>query len=148
MRISDWSSDVCSSDLLDQRDVTQSLGIGLAGTSQSAPFFFLNPENGVSYPVVAQIPEHRIDSMSALSTLPVASGSDGDPQTLGGLATIKRGTTASVISKYNNQPVVDIYASTKGRDLGAVAGDVQNAVAALKKDLPKDRKSTRRNSSH
>src|SRR3546814_7364060 len=92
MRISDWSSDVCSSDLLkrlrsvpgladariqqsmrypqidvdvdrarmaqyglDQRDVTQSLGIGLAGTSQSAPVFFLNPENGVSYPVVAQI---------------------------------------------------------------------------------------------
>src|SRR3546814_1801856 len=92
-----------------------------------------------SYPVVAQIPEHRIDSMSALSTLPVASGSDGDPQTLGGLATIKRGTTASVISKYNIQPVVDIYASTQGRDLGAVAGDVQNAVAALKKDLPKGR---------
>src|SRR3546814_3109792 len=82
MRISDWSSDVCSSDL---------------------PVFFLNPENGVSYPVVAQIPEHRIDSMSALCTLPVASGSDGDPQTLGGLATIKRGTTASVISKYNIQ---------------------------------------------
>src|SRR3546814_4271904 len=75
--------------------------------------------------------------MSALCTLPVASGSDGDPQTLGGLATIKRGTTASVISKYNIQPVVDIYASTQGRDLGAVAGDVQNAVAALKKDLPK-----------
>src|SRR3546814_736716 len=46
---------------LDQRDVTQSLGIGLAGTSQSAPVFFLNPENGVSYPVVAQIPEHRIE---------------------------------------------------------------------------------------
>src|SRR3546814_20877239 len=57
--------------------------------------------------------------------------------TLGGLATIKRGTTASVISKYNIQPVVDIYASTQGRDLGAVAGDVQNAVAALKKDLQK-----------
>src|SRR3546814_9629120 len=73
----------------------------------------------------------------ALITRPVASGSDGDPQTLGGLATIKRGTTASVISKYNIQPVVDIYASTQGRDLGAVAGDVQNAVAALKKDLPK-----------
>src|SRR3546814_11148018 len=50
---------------------------------------------------------------------------------------MKRGTTASVISKYNIQPVVDIYASTQGRDLGAVAGDVQNAVAALKKDLPK-----------
>src|SRR3546814_11658127 len=142
MRISDWSSDVCSSDLLDQRDVTQSLGIGLAGTSQSAPFFFLNPENGVSYPVVAQIPEHRIDSMSALSTLPVASGSDGDPQTLGGLATIKPGTTASVIRKYNIQQVVAIYASTQGRNLGAVACDGPNPVWAIEKDLPKGRTDT------
>src|SRR3546814_16781058 len=114
MRISDWSSDVCSSDL---------------------PVFFLNPENGVSYPVVAQIPEHRIDSMSALSTLPVASGSDGDPQTLGGLATIKRGTTASVISKYNIQPVFDISASPQGRDRGAVAGNVQNAFAEPNKEI-------------
>src|SRR3546814_20538722 len=66
---------------LDQRDVTQSLGIGLAGTSQSAPVFFLNPENGVSYPVVAQILEQHIDSMSSQSTLTGASGRAADPTT-------------------------------------------------------------------
>src|SRR3546814_11209961 len=89
---------------LDQRDVTQSLGIGLAGTSQSAPVFFLNPETGVSYPVVAQLPEHRIDSMSVLITMPAASGTDGDHNQLDGMATITRGTPAPVIHTTNNTP--------------------------------------------
>lgn len=122
---------------LDQRDVTQSLGIGLAGTSQSAPVYFLNPENGVSYPVVAQIPERRIDSVADIELLPVTGGTGGDAQTLGGLGRISRDTTASVVSKYNIQPVVNIYAATQGRDLGAVAGDVQAAIAAVEAELPK-----------
>jgi multidrug efflux pump subunit AcrB len=123
---------------LDQRDVTQSLGIGLAGTAQSAPVFFLNPENGVSYPVVAQVPERRINSLADVESLPVSGGAGSAPQTLNGLARISRDTTASVVSKYNIQPVVNLYATTEGRDLGAVVADIQSAMAALSAELPKD----------
>ena len=122
---------------LDQRDVTQSLGIGLAGTAQSAPVFFLNPENGVSYPVVAQVPERRINSLADLESLPVSGGAGSSPQTLNGLARISRDTTASVVSKYNIQPVVNLYATTEGRDLGAVVADVQAAMSALSAEVPK-----------
>jgi CzcA family heavy metal efflux pump len=122
---------------LDQRDVTQSIGVGLAGTAQSAPVFFLNPENGVSYPVVAQVPERRINALEDLETLPVSGGAGTAPQTLNGLARISRDTTASVVSKYNIQPVVNLYATTQDRDLGAVVKDVQAAIAALDAQTPK-----------
>jgi multidrug efflux pump subunit AcrB len=117
---------------LTERDVTASLGTSLAGTSQSAPVFFVNPENGVQYGVVAQAPEYTIDSLGELAGLPI-SGASGTPvQTLGGLARVERTSTIPVASHYNIQPVIDIYASTQGRDLGAVAGAVQSAIHALK----------------
>jgi CzcA family heavy metal efflux pump len=121
---------------LTQRDVTASLGTALAGTSQSAPVFYLNPENGVSYPVVAQIPERDVSSLTDLAALPVVGAVGAEPQTLGGIGRITRGNTMSVVSKYDIQPVINIYASTQGRDLGAVAADVNAAIAELENERP------------
>ena len=98
--------------------------------------FFLNPENGVSYPVVAQAPEYRVGSIDDLSNIPV-SGSAGPAQVLGGLGTIRRSTAAAVISHYNIAPVVDIFATPNDRDLGAVSGDINAVLAALKDQAPK-----------
>ncbi|WP_260599999.1 efflux RND transporter permease subunit [Sphingomonas endolithica] len=122
---------------LTERDVTNSLATTLAGTSQTAPVFFLNPENGVSYPVVGQTPEHQIGSISDLSNVPISAAAGGPSQVLGGLATIDRSNAAAVVSHYNIQPVVDIYATPQGRDLGAVAGDIEAVLKKLDKDKPK-----------
>ena len=64
----------------------------LAGSAQSSPVFFVNPQNGVSYPVVAQTPEYLVDSVSALENLPV-SAAGAPSQVLGGLAESTRSTT-------------------------------------------------------
>lgn len=124
---------------LTERDVTTSVGNSLAGTSQTAPVFFLDPKTGVSYPVVAQTPEYLVGSISALSNVPVAAAGsrDGAVQTLGGLATINRSTTLPVVSHYNIAPVLDIYGTVQGRDLGAVAGDIEQIIKTMKKDEPK-----------
>ncbi|WP_343527082.1 efflux RND transporter permease subunit [Sphingomonas sp.] len=122
---------------LTERDVTTSLSNSLAGTAQSAPVFFVDPKSGVSYPVVAQAPEYLVGSMSALSNVPVSGTSAAAPQPLGGVADIRRSNALPVVSHYNIQPVLDIYGSTQGRDLGAVAGDVQRAIASLSAELPK-----------
>ncbi len=121
---------------LTERDVTTSLASSLAGTAQTAPVFFLNPENGVSYPVVAQAPEYRIGSMSDLSSIPV-TGSDGRSQVLGGLGTIVRTNAPAVVSHYNIAPVIDIFATPAGRDLGAVASDIRQVLDELKAEAPK-----------
>jgi CzcA family heavy metal efflux pump len=122
---------------LTERDVTTSLASQLAGTSQTAPVFFVNPENGVQYPVVAQAPEYLVGSISALSNVPVSGANATSVQPLGGLASIVRSNTVPVVSHYNIAPVLDVYATTHGRDLGAVAGDIQRAIKSLEKELPK-----------
>lgn len=112
-------------------DVTASLGGSLAGSSQSSPVFFVNPTTGVSYPVVTQVPEYLMSSISELENVPVSGAGASQLHNLGGVATISRSTTLPVLSQYNIQPMVNIYAATSGRDLGAVAADIQAAIAAL-----------------
>ncbi|MBN8848388.1 MAG: RND transporter [Sphingomonas sp. 67-36] len=122
---------------LNERDVTNSLSASLAGTAQSAPVFFVDPKTGVSYPVIAQAPEYLVGSISDLSNTPISGASGGGVQPLGGLAEIRRSNTLPVVSHRDIQPVVDIYASPQGRDLGAVAGDVHHAIKSLEKEVPK-----------
>jgi multidrug efflux pump subunit AcrB len=122
---------------LTERDVTTSLGASLAGTQQTAPVFFLNPDNGVSYPVVAQTPERLVASIGDLANVPITGGQGSTPQVLGGIGTIARGSSPAVVSHYNIAPAVDIYATPSGRDLGAVAGDIQHMLKQMKAGAPK-----------
>src|SRR5712672_2262078 len=121
---------------LTERDVTNSLVVNLAGSSQVAPTYYLNPDNGVSYSIVMQTPQHQIDSLSALKNLPITAIA-APSQTLGAIADVTRATRSAVVSQYNIQPMVQIYATTQGRDLGAVAADVQKVVDDLASELPR-----------
>jgi CzcA family heavy metal efflux pump len=122
---------------LTQRDVANSLLITLSGSGQVKPNFWLNTENGVSYPIVAQMPQYRIDTVSDLSNLPITSVTTKSPQYLGGLATITPGPSPGVVSHYNVQPVIDIYGATQGRDLGAVADAIQRILHDTKGAVPR-----------
>ena len=120
---------------LTERDVATSLLVTLAGSGQIAPNFWLNPKNGVSYPIVTQMPQYRMDTLSDLDNLPITG--TGSQQILGGLAEVSRGPSDGVVSHYNVQPVIDLYGSVEGRDLGAVAGDIQSIIRDTAKDAPK-----------
>jgi CzcA family heavy metal efflux pump len=122
---------------LTQRDVANSLLVTLSGSGQVQPNFWLNTENGVSYPIVAQMPQYRIDTLSDLSNVPVTSANSTTTQYLGGLARISSGPSPGVVSHYNVQPVIDIYGATQGRDLGAVAKDVQRILSETKQSVPR-----------
>jgi multidrug efflux pump subunit AcrB len=126
---------------LTERDVTNSLLVMLAGSSQVAPTFWLDPKNGVQYPIVMQTPQYRVDTLSALRNLPLtATGTLTDsavPQVLGGVAKVRRTTSNAVIAQYDIAPMVQIYATTQGRDLGAVARDINKIIRETAKDAPK-----------
>ncbi len=117
-------------------DVTDSLVVNLAGSGQVAPTYWLNDKNGVAYPIVMQTPQYQLDSLSALQNLPV--NATGAPTTvLGGVADISRTSSNAVVSQYDISPMVEIYATTQGRDLGAVSTDIRNVIARNDKDKPK-----------
>ncbi len=118
------------------RDVTNSMVVNLAGSSQVAPTYFLNPDNGVSYSIVMQTPQYQIDSLNALKNMPITAA--GAPsQTLGALSDITRVTRSAVVSQYNIQAMIQIFATTQDRDLGAVAADIQSFVDGMASEAPK-----------
>ena len=120
-----------------ENDVTRSLTVNLAGGSQVAPTFWLNPKNGVSYPIVVQTPQYRASTVEQIDNLPITGSAGGNVQTLQALGTLHREPSPALVSHYAVQPVFDVYATTQGRDLGAVAADVEKELAATKGQLPK-----------
>ncbi len=120
---------------LTEEDVATSLQDTLASSLQTAPTFWLNPKNGVSYPIVVQMPQYWVDTLGDLENVPVTG--IAKTQVLGGIATIKRTMTNAIVSHYNVQPVIDIYATTHGRDLGGVAANIQNVLNKTAAEAPR-----------
>jgi multidrug efflux pump subunit AcrB len=120
-----------------QREVANNLLISLASSSEAAPNFWLNPQNGVSYRVSVQTPQYRIDSLDALTSEPMVAAGVPVPGLLTNLAQVERGTTLSVANHYNIQNVFDVYANVQDRDLGGAARDVRRVMASMEKDLPR-----------
>jgi multidrug efflux pump subunit AcrB len=118
---------------LAQRDVTNSVLISLASSGQVAPNQWLNPVNGVNYNVAVQTPMYKIDSFDAMKRTPIsAPGANVQPQLLGNLATLQRGTSRAIINHFNVQPVYDVYANVDLRDLGGVANEIDKILKSVK----------------
>jgi CzcA family heavy metal efflux pump len=123
---------------LQARDVAQNLLVSLSSSFQTAPAFWLDPKNGVSYSVAVQTPQYRVDTYQALQNTPVGgSGPNMKPQILGNLVTTSTTARPAVVSHYNVQPMINVYASVDGRDLGGVADQVAKDVKEAEKHLPK-----------
>jgi len=140
---------------LSARDVANNLLAALSSTSLSAPNFWVNPKNTVSYSVAVQVPFFHIDDVNALMTTPITTGnavpampdtslSDAlgiaapqpiGPQAayLGSVASLQRITTRASIRHETVQPVVDVECAAEKRDLGAVARDINEAIRGLGK---------------
>ncbi|HVI55258.1 MAG TPA: efflux RND transporter permease subunit [Luteibacter sp.] len=121
-----------------QRTIAQNLLIALSGSSQTSPNFWLNPKNGVSYPLMTEAPQYDIDSLQALNNIPLTGNATGKQVSpiLGSLSTLTRTSQDAVVSHYNVQPVIDVFAGVQGRDLGAVAADVDRLVTQARAQLP------------
>ena len=122
---------------LTQRDVAGTLLTSLSSSSQTAPNYWLNPENGVSYFVAVQTPQYKVDSIADIEGTPITGSRVATPQLLSNLATIERATGLSVVNHYNVQPTLDVYANVQGRDLGGVAREIDRILDEFRAKLPR-----------
>src|SRR5579863_8268312 len=120
---------------LTARDVAQSALVSLSGSFQTAPNFWLNPKNEVTYQVAVQSPQYRMTNLQDLLNIPVDS--QQGPQLMGNLVQLTPTARAATANHYNVQPVIDIYSSTQDRDLGAVAADTQKVLATFESKKPR-----------
>ena len=125
---------------LTERDVANTLLLGLSGSGQTQPMYWLNPKNGVQYLVNVTIPQRDIDSVAAMQALPVGAanrGNTADNQLLANLAQVRRSNIPPIVNHYNVMPVIDVLAGVNGRDLGGVLRDIRPLIAAAEKELPR-----------
>src|SRR5260370_20310171 len=120
---------------LTERDVANNVLISLSSSFQTTPNFWLNTKNGVSYNIAVQTPQYQINSLDTLRNIPVNSPTATSPQLFENLASMSRLNEPAVVSHYNVRPVIDIYASFQGRDLGGVAKDVQRITTEATKHV-------------
>jgi len=121
---------------LNAQEVAQSVLISLSGSFQTAPNFWLNRNNGVSYNIAVQTPQYHMTSLQDLMNTPV-TGAGAQPQVLGNLVQLTPVARPAVVNHYAVQPVMDVYASTQGRDLGGVASDIMKALKPFQDHLPR-----------
>ena len=122
---------------LAQRDVASDVLVSLSSSFQTAPNFWLDPTNGVSYQVQVMTPQYDIHSMDTLQSTPISVGTKQMPQLLSNLATVQRTQSAGVVSHYDIQPTLDILTSVQDRDLAGVGNDVNKILADIKDKLPR-----------
>ena len=117
---------------------TNSLVVNLAGSSQVAPTYWLNPDNGVSYSIVMQTPQYQIDSLErAADPADHRRPATRSRRSSAASPTSRERRSSAVVSQYDIQPMVQIFATPQGRDLGAVAADIRRLLADTAKDVPK-----------
>jgi multidrug efflux pump subunit AcrB len=75
--------------------------------------------------------------MQSLDNIPISSISAKSPQILGNMGTLSVNAEPALLSQYDGQSMMDVYASVEGRDLGAVDADIQKVLADFKDKLPR-----------
>ncbi len=116
-------------------NVAQSVLVSLSGSFQTSPNFWLNPKNEVTYQMAVQAPQYHMTSMQDLMTIPVTSPQG--PQLLSNLVQVYPVSRAASVNHWNVAPVIDVYASTQDRDLGAVAADTDKVLRTFDGHLPR-----------
>jgi multidrug efflux pump subunit AcrB len=124
---------------LAERDVANSMLLGLSGSGQVQPMYWLNPKNGVQYLINVRTPQYDMDSIAALQAIPANAGhpGQGDAQLLLNLATMRRMAIPPIANHYNVMPVIDVMAGVSGRDLGGVLTDILPLLKKAEKELPR-----------
>jgi multidrug efflux pump subunit AcrB len=119
-------------------DIAQNLLVSLSGSFQTSPTFWVDPKNHVSYQIATQTPQYRTDTLQDLENVPI-TGNDPNapPSIMASLVSTQRGAGMAVVSDYNVAPVIDIFGSIAGRDLGGVAGDINKIINAMRQQLPR-----------
>ena len=120
-----------------QVDIASSMLVSLSGSFQTTPSFYLNPKNGVTYNIVTQTPQYRINSLQDLQNIPISSRTAVHPEILGDVSAIARADAPAVVNHYNIHRVIDIFGAVEGRDLGSAGNEIARIVAANQRKLPR-----------
>ena len=121
---------------LSQETVSENLLTALTSSAMVAPNYWVDPQNGVNYNLVVQVPTYNVDTVKNVTDVPV-SYNNNKPVRLSNIAEVSSGTTASVVNHYDIQPIYDILLNVQDRDLAGVTRDINKIVKKYQKIAPR-----------
>ena len=119
-------------------DIAQNLLVSLSGSFQTSPTFWVDPKDRVSYQIATQTPQYHTSTLQDVENIPI-TGTDpsAPPSIMASLVSMQRGAGMAVVSHYNVAPVIDLFGSVAGRDLGGVSSDINKIIDATHHQLPR-----------
>jgi CzcA family heavy metal efflux pump len=124
-----------------EADIADNAITVLSGSGQVTPTYWLDMSNGITHLVNIQTPQNELATINDLQTIPVDSGNgnpgNGPLQIVGALSNVSQVGSPGLVSHYAIKPVIDIYASVEGSDLGSVSRAIQAIVTQMEPDAPK-----------
>lgn len=121
---------------LSQETVSENLLTALTSSAMVAPNYWVDPQNGVNYNLVVQVPTYNVDTVKNVTDVPV-SYNNNKPVRLSNIAEVSSGTTASVVNHYDIQSIYDILLNIQDRDLAGVTRDINKIVKKYQKIAPR-----------
>jgi multidrug efflux pump subunit AcrB len=88
----------------------------------------------VSYNIITQAPQYQMSSLGDMRNIPL-SGPNAAPQILASVASLARGNGLAEVSHWNITPVIDIYGTVQGTDLGTVSRKIDAVIQENAKNL-------------
>jgi len=122
---------------LSQDEVAKNVLVSATSSAQTAPNFWVDPRNNVSYPLVVQVPTYRVNTTGDMGSLPVTAGGQGKRRSLlENIAKFGRVSVPLAISQLNIRPVFDVNADVQGRDLASAAAAIDKVLATDRAAAP------------
>ena len=121
--------------------IAENMLLATSGSQQIDQEYWLDRKTGLSYQINIYVPQQQMTRTEDLLTIPINRANPDDSgdkniQLLGNLATISPTGTPGLETHQNLLPLIDVYVSAEGRDLGGVLEDVRKTIKSLEKDMP------------
>lgn len=107
--------------------VGRSLAAATSSSRYTQPNYWRDPTTGIAYQVQVEIPQSQVASIEDIEDVPAMPGGASRPL-VGDVAQVAYGTAPGEYDRYNQQRMVTITANVVGKALGAVAGEVGEAI--------------------
>src|SRR5207245_9032151 len=119
---------------LTQESVVKNVVTALNSSITFAPSFWIDERTGNHYFIGAQYREEGIRSLDTVLDIPVTGRAQPVPIPLRNLVRFSRSTAPSEINHLNITRVVDLFVNVRGRDVGAVACEIESHVERIARD--------------
>lgn len=118
---------------LSQQDVAENILTALGSSVGFAPTIWVDPASGIDFFLGVQYATNEAENLDAIRNLPLAVETASGPKNvpLSNLATIRRVNIPGEIAHYNISRVYDVLINVDGRDIGAVAADIERVLATM-----------------